>query len=134
MWHCVKPPACGRYLCPPEVVRRLKREFAYVETSEEGGRRHVFEVMQLLLTLRQTGGVQVDDECIVRLERVQERAICVCFGDDLASETSLLNTPVVPEEPLIFEYLSAEHQRSLEPLVARCAAVLGYEMVAAAQS
>jgi hypothetical protein len=128
MWHCLKPRTREHYLCPPEVVRRLQREFRYVETSEEDGRRHVLEVMQQLFALRQAGDTRVDEESLARLERAQEKAICVYFGDDPTSEMSILGTPVVPEEPLILEYLSPDHRRSVAPLVTRCAVALGYEL------
>lgn len=119
----------GRYLSPLEVVRRLKSEFAYVETNPEEGSRHVLEVLQQLLAIKRAGEIPVDEECLSRLERVQQSAICVYFGDDLSSEAALLRTPVVPEEPLFFEYSSSAHQEAAKPLVARCAAALGYEIL-----
>jgi hypothetical protein len=134
MWHCLKPPTCACYLCPAEIVRRLEREFAYVETSEEVGRRHVLEVVQQLTALRQTGRVAIDDQYLTRLCQIESEAVYVHFGDDPTSETSILGTPVVPEEPLIFEYLSPDHRESLAPLVTRCAAVLGYEVIGKAPS
>ena len=129
MWHRLSPRTCGHYLCPPEVVRRLKREFAYVETSDEDGQRLVLEIIQQLVALRHAGAACIDAKYLAHLEQVQERAIVVHFGDDLTSDASLLSVPVVPEEPLIVEYASPGHQQSLRPLVARCAAVLEYDMV-----
>lgn len=118
-----------RYLCPLEVVRRLEREFAYVETSQEDGRRHVLEVIQQLLALKHAGYGPVDDAYLAKLDQAEEKAICVHFGDDLNSEEALLSTPIVPEEPLFFEYSSRNHQDGTRSLVARCAAALGYKIV-----
>jgi hypothetical protein len=129
MWHKLTARSGGRYLSPVDVVRRLESEFAYVETSEEDARRHVRELIQQLLTIRRAGQVPVDEQYLARLDRIEDRAICVHFGDDLGSDTALLSTPVLPEEPLFFEYSSHAHREATVSLVARCAAALGYDIV-----
>jgi hypothetical protein len=119
------------YHCPSAVVKRLESEFAYVETSEEDARRHVLEIIEQLIALKQGGKDPVGDEDLIRLERIQESAIGVCFGDDLTSDLALLNTYVIPGEPLLFEYSSPAHEEAARPVLRRCADVLGYEIVTA---
>lgn len=119
------------YHCPSAVVKRLESAFAYVETSEEDARRHVLEIIEQLQALKQAGKDSVGHGDLIRLETIQDAAIGVCFGDDLTSDLALLNTYVIPGEPLLFEYSSPAHQEAARPMLRRCADVLGYEIVTA---
>ena len=115
------------YLPPLALVTRLKSEFAYVETDGEEGRRHVLATIERLNGERSSR--QVDRDRIRWLDRVKNRAIFVCFGDTASSDSMLLSTYVIPGEPLAFDYASVAHERVVQPVLARCAAVLGYEIV-----
>ena len=115
------------YLAPLALVTRLKSEFAYVETDGEEGRRHVLESIERLKGERSFR--QVDRDKIQWLDRVKNRALFVCFGDNASSESLLLTTYVIPGEPLAFDYASVTHERAVQPLLARCAAVLGYQIL-----
>ena len=118
-----------RYLSPHVVVTRLESEFAYVESSEEDGRRHVRGIVLQLQAIKQIGDVPVDSEYLERLERAQDGAIYVYFGDDPSSETAYLSTAVIPGEPLFFDYSSRAHEAEAQMLLLRCAEVLDYDVI-----
>jgi hypothetical protein len=115
------------YLTPMLVVSRLESEFSYVETDGEEGRRYVLETIDRLKS--DTSSRYVDHQTVQNLARVKNRAIFVCFGDDATSDLALLSTYVIPGMPLVFEYASAAHERAVRHLLARCASVLGYEII-----
>ena len=114
------------YFSPFGVVNRLKSEFSYVETDGEEGARYALKMLERLRAARSQR--QVDRDMVERLDRVKNRVLFVCFGDAPSSELTLLNVYVIPGMPLEFEYASATHERAVQPLLERCAAVLGYEM------
>lgn len=119
------------FLAPRVVVSRLENEFAYVEASEDEGRRHVLGIIRQLLRLQQEGHLQVDIDYLERLKRAQRGSIYVYFGDDPGSETACLSTAIIPGEALFFDYESQTHEKAAKPLLMRCAAALGYEIVEA---
>lgn len=116
------------YLNPRVVVTRLEREFAYVEASEEDGRRHVQGLIRQLQKMMQAGSIPADEDYLERLRRAQPNALYVYFGDDPGSDTACLGTAVIPGEALVFNYASDAHEHTARPLLARCAAALGYEI------
>jgi hypothetical protein len=118
-----------RYLSPRVVVTRLEAEFAYVESSEEDGRRHVRGIVRQLQAIKEIGDIPVDTEHLDRLKRAQNGAIYVYFGDDPSSETAYLSTAVIPGEPLFIDYASRAHEQAAQTLLLRCADVLGYDVV-----
>ena len=118
-----------RYLSPRVVVTRLESEFAYVEASEEDGRRHVRGLIRQLHAIRQTGDIPVDNEHLERLKKAQSSAIYVYFGDDPSSEIAYLSTAVIPGEPLFFDYSSRAHEAAAQTLLLRCVDALGYDVV-----
>ena len=118
-----------RYLSPRVVVTRLESEFAYVESSEEDGRRHVRGLVRQLQSIKQIGDIPVDSEHLERLKKAQNGAIYVYFGDDPSSETAYLSAAIIPGEPLFFDYSSRAHEQAAQTLLLRCADVLGYELV-----
>lgn len=120
-----------RYLSPRVVVARLEAEFPYVEVDEEDGRRHVHGIIRQLERIGEMGLVPIDEAYVQRLRKAQRGAIYVYFGDDPGSETACLSTAVIPGEALYFVYSSRHHQEAAWPLLLRCAAVLGYEIVQA---
>ena len=118
-----------RYLSPRIVLDRLESEFAYVESSDDEGRRHVQGLIRQLIRIKQMGKIPVDNEHLDRLKKAQNAALYVYFGDNPSSDTGYLCTAVIPGEPLIFDYTSREHQRAARPLLVRCAEALDYEIV-----
>ena len=120
------PNHADAYLSPWGVVSRLKSEFSYVEADGEEGRRHVLEILERLKA--GTLPPHIDPQIAGRLNRIKNRALFVCFGDDASSDAAVLATYVVPGMPLLFEYTSVEHEHAVHDLLSRCAAALGYEI------
>ena len=115
------------YLTPWGVVNRLKSVFPYVEVDGEEGRRHVLETIARLRGDRSRR--EVDHQLVGRLTGVKNRALYVCFGDDVGADSVTLGTYIVPGMPLALEYASAKHdENAAQELLTRCAATLGYEI------
>jgi hypothetical protein len=115
------------YLSPWAVVNRLKSEFSYVEADGEEGRRHVLDTIERLKADRSRR--HIDHQVEERLARVKNRALFVCFGDDVSSDFATLGTYVIPGMPLAFEYASITHEAAVQHLLIRCSAALGYEIL-----
>jgi hypothetical protein len=120
-----------RYLSPPVVISRLEAEFAYVEVDQEDGRRHVRGIIRQLRRIAEMNLVTVDSGYVERLKKAERGAMYVYFGDDPGSEAACLSTAIIPGEALYFVYASQRHAEAAWPLLLRCAAVLGYEIVEA---
>lgn len=110
------------------VMQRLEREFAYVESDPEPGRRYILELLEQLLSSRQVASLAADNEYLDRLAAGQISANFVCFGDDLGSESALLSTFLIRDEPLLFDLIPDAHEQATRSLLIRCATVLGYEI------
>lgn len=128
MVHRLYAPPGQLYLSPQVALRRLESEFSYVETDEEDGRRHVRKIIRQLWQIKQTGKIPIDDDYLQRLNKAQRGAVYVYFGDNPGSEMALLSTVIIPGEPLIFDYSSRAHRQATQPLLLRCASVLGYDI------
>lgn len=113
------------------AISRLEAEFAYVEVDEEDGRRHVRGIVRHLQRIAEMNLVPVDNDYVERLRKAERGAIYVYFGDDPGSEVACLSTAIIPGEALYFVYTSRRHAEAAWPLLLRCAAVLGYEIVEA---
>ena len=98
------------YLTPLGSVSRLKVEFSYVEADGEEGRRYVLRMIERLKAER--ARLQVDRDLAERLERVKNRALFVCFGDDAGSDSALLSTYIIPGMPLGPAFAGAMRSRS----------------------
>lgn len=127
--HCLQAPNGHRYHSPLVVVKRLSCEFAYVEADEAEGYRHVLEMLEWLEAKIGGRTNSIHNERVRHLQTVRDRAIHVVFGDDLTSDHAYLCSVIIPGEPLVFEHASSAHERSVRPLLKRCAEVLGYEIV-----
>jgi hypothetical protein len=106
----------------------LKSVFSYVEVDGEEGRRHVLETLARLRADQSRR--HVDHLFVERLAGVKNRALYVCFGEDVGADSVTLGTYVVPGMPLAIEYASATHdENAAQELLTRCAAALGYEIL-----
>ena len=116
------------YLTPLGVANRLKSVFSYVEVDGEEGRRHVLETLARLRADQSRR--HVDHLFVERLAGVKNRALYVCFGNDVGTDSVTLGTYIVPGMPLAIEYASAKHDENVaQELLTRCAAALGYEIL-----
>jgi hypothetical protein len=127
MAHRLVPP--GQALSPAAVVERLRNEFGWVESDPERGRDHVGDMLAAYRRMRDGGRIPVPDSLIDDLAPKQDHAIWVHVADDEFDEDAFFETVILPDEPLFIGYSSGEHQDAAASLVARCAAVLGYELV-----
>jgi hypothetical protein len=105
---------------------RIASEFAYIEADEAAGHSRVEEIIRQIEARNGRRKDPLLAERLEHLQKVKERAVHVCFGDDPGADTGYLCAVVIPDAPLIFEYESAVHERSVQPLLSRCAKVLGY--------
>jgi len=116
------------YLTPLGVANRLKSVFSYVEVDGEEGRRHVLETLARLRADQSQR--HVDHLFVERLAGVKNRALYVCFGDDVGTDSVTLGTYIVPGMPLAIEYASAKHdENAAQELLTRCAVAIGYEIL-----
>jgi len=120
----LRPRQGGRYLDPDEVIRRVKTACArsacaYVETSSEGARE------QALAWMNQPAF----NDYLAQPEGLEEAALFVHFGDDLASEDALLSMLLIPGRPLLVEYSPRARGDGVRALIARCAKVFNYDIV-----
>lgn len=116
------PPEGGDVLQVADVIRRLKNEFSIVHTDAEAGRDHIADI--IAATLRFSDRVPGKQERIAWLLSVQESAVYVSFGDDLAVSASCC---VKPDSELFFGNPD-EVDGPARPLVERAASVLGYRV------
>lgn len=105
---------------------RIAAEFAYIEADEQAGADRLDDILRQAQIRNRRNKDPWLAERIEQLERIRDRAVHICFGDDPGSDTGYLCTVAIPGEPLIFEYESKAHQEAVEPLLARCARVLAY--------
>ena len=129
MTAALAPRTGERYLYPTEVIGRMKSAFAYVETSEEGAREKMLEWMSQLAFVAADGRTGECDADLDRLEQLQDAALYVHFGDEVGDDATLLSMFVVPTQPLFVDPLTEDCKGKAAPLIERCAAVLGYEVV-----
>jgi hypothetical protein len=113
---------------PRVLLKLLQTEFPYVEADEAAGREHVLRLLRYLRT-NHGGRRHVSyEQHIEHLETVKDRALFVYFGDDPASEAACLSTVLIPGEPLVFDFESAEHELQARHLLRRCARVIGCDI------
>jgi hypothetical protein len=124
--HRLAPTNGHPYLSPLVIVMRIASEFGYIEADEAAGYTRVEEIIRQIEVRRRRNKDTLLAERVEQLEKVKDRAVHVCFGDDPGSNTGYLCAVVIPGEPLIFEYESALHEQAVQPLLGRCAKVLGY--------
>jgi hypothetical protein len=117
-----------RYLNPLEVIGRMEAAFGYVETSEEGAREKMQQWLSQLAFVAADGRTEECDADLDRVEQLQDAALYVHFGDEVGNDATLLSVFVVPTQPLFVDPLTKDDQGRAAPLIARCAAALGYEL------
>jgi len=117
------------YLSPEDVLTRIEAEFAFIEASNDAGRKHVRTLITQMRNLMRADKIPMDAEHLERLHKAAPAAIYVCFGDDPGSEFAYLESTVIPDEPLYFAYASPKHEKAALPLLQRCARILNYNVV-----
>jgi hypothetical protein len=124
--HRVAPVNGHAYLSPLVIVMRIASEFAYIDADEQAGCDAVEDIIRKIEVRNRRSRDSLLTERIEQLARVKDRAVHVCFGDNPGCDKSYLCAVVIPGEPLIFEYDSLEHEEAVQPMLERCARILGY--------
>jgi hypothetical protein len=124
--HRLGPLNGNPYLSPLVVVMRIATEFAYIDADEKAGYDRVEDIIREIKARNRRSKDALLTYRIEELEKVKDRVVHVCFGDDPGCDKSYLCAVVIPGEPLIFDYESAEHEECVQPLIERCAKILGY--------
>lgn len=124
--HRLGPVNGHAYLSPLVIVMRIAAEFAYIDADEKAGLDAVEDIIRKIEVRNRRSRDLLLAERIEQLEKVKDRAVHVCFGDNPGCDMSYLCAVVIPGAPLVFEYDSVEHEQSVQPLLERCARILGY--------
>jgi hypothetical protein len=124
--HRLGPLNGNPHLSPLVVVMRIATEFAYIDADEKAGYDRVEDIIREIKARNRRSKDALLTYRIEELEKVKDRVVHVCFGDDPGCDKSYLCAVVIPGEPLIFDYESAEHEECVQPLIERCAKILGY--------
>jgi len=106
------------WLAPNEVVERLRTAFVWVDSDAQEGITYASRVLTRMKDMRAPQPV------IDHLEQRYEDSIAVAVSDDRADSEHGLRFVVMPEESI---KIYTEPQ--LLPLVRRCIAALGYDMM-----
>lgn len=122
MSHRLQPIEGQAYLDPEEVARRLTEEFADCDVDAGQGADDVGDMLAKLIELKAPQAV-IDEVTTGR-----ERALRITIADDRAADNRL-SFIVRPNDGLLIGYHSAQHEAATRPLLDRCAAALGYEIV-----
>lgn len=120
------PRASGQYLKPVEVIARMQKAFAYVETTEEGARERVAAWLGQLAFVTEDGRCADTDRLFDQLEQSQDAACFIHFGNDLGADGMCLSMLMVPHQPLTIEAHGNDDRT--QALIRRAAAVLEYEL------
>jgi len=122
MAHRLEPPKGHAYRDPEEVVRLLRDEFAYCIADAEQGADDVGDMIAKLIELKAPQSM-IDEAMSGR-----EHSFHVTIADDSASE-DYLSFMLRPRSGPLIGYYSARHEAATQPLLERCACVLGYEII-----
>jgi hypothetical protein len=114
------PPEGCDALPVNEVIRHLRDEFNVVDADPDAGQDHVAGM--IAATLRFSDSLPGKQERLSWLQSVQNDAVFVSFGDDLALVASCC---VEPGSELFFDSPDEIHG-SARPLLERAAKALGY--------
>jgi hypothetical protein len=116
-------PPKGREALPvEEIIERLRDEFKVVDADPDAGQDHVAGM--IAATLRFSDALPGKQERLARLQSVQDAAVYVTFGDDLALTASCC---LMPDSELFFG-APAEVDGPARPLVERAASALNYTL------
>jgi hypothetical protein len=106
----------------PEKFKRLRGEFAVVDTDPARGREHMQST--IAATLRFSDILPRKQPQLARLRAAQNVAVYLTFGD---SRDTTAGCCFVPDSEFFFGFPN-EVDGPARPLVERCASALGYEL------
>jgi hypothetical protein len=117
----LRPKADSPYMSVEETASRAAGEFGFTHCDQKRGLRYVTE--RLLKSMTGLSHNEKDQTL-----RPVSDSIEMIVGDDRTSDDDFLKCYVIPNEPIEIEYVYDGHAERVEPLLARLAASLGYEI------
>jgi hypothetical protein len=114
-----------------DVVRCLRREFAYVHTDPDEGSRRAVALADWIEARPPWIFLGKHEAWLDRAKQLRSlragEALGITFGDDPGGPT--LHALILPGDVIKFGYASEEEARRLRPLVDRCARALDSDCV-----
>ncbi|HXX93068.1 MAG TPA: hypothetical protein VEN81_05510 [Planctomycetota bacterium] len=115
----LRPPKGGAWLSVEEVLQRLKKEFTRVEVVLGSTADYALSVAKSWRDAGQTARAD-------RLEAVKDQGATVGVVEGGPQFAMILM--VLPEFPIMAGFQSEAQLESMQPLLQRCATVLGYDL------
>lgn len=122
MSHRLEPKTGEPYLPAEEVARRLSEEFESCKIDAEQGQDDVGDMLAKLIALNASQAI------IDNIAASRASAVRITVAEDDATDDYLSFIVRDGEGPLV-GYYSAQHEEATRPLVERCAATLGYQVI-----
>jgi len=115
----LKPPPAGTWLDPEEVLRRFRSEFNRAESFREGVDSYID---RLSAGYRHQGHAALAD----RIASLKSSGVAVVISD--GSPPLSVMFILLPNVPLMAGFTSPDHLEAIQPMLQRCAQVLGYDL------
>ena len=125
MAHRLNPIGENPLLEPPEIVRRLRLEFGFVEAYTDVGTDHV------LTMIRQFERMKAPTEIIEAHRSMVGRSIRIVVSDRAEFDLDYLVFTAMPNTYPFIGYGSRKHEDAAAPLLERVCKILRYEAVLA---
>ncbi len=106
-----------------DIVRRIRDEFDHVDINAEEGQDHVGSMIETFVRLK------APQEIIEWHINVRESAIQICVSDDPADEYAYVTFTAMDGGDVFIGYSSQQHEDRARPIVERCQAALGYDLL-----
>ena len=122
-------PEDGYYKPVPELLKRLRREFAdRITIDKDEGRESVLRQVAYMKYLRERGTPQWSDEDIMELESKADESYVVHVCDPEISRDWEITTTLIPDTDIVVGYASPQHEAAVRPLLERFAKAIQYEI------
>jgi hypothetical protein len=117
----LRPKADSQYMIVEEIVGRATGEFRFTHCDQKRGLRYVTE--RLLKSMPGLSHSEKEQALLPVSDSIE-----MIVGDDQKSDDDFLKCYVIPNEPIVIEYVYDGHADRVEPLLIRLATSLGYEI------
>jgi hypothetical protein len=115
----LRPRPGAAWLGVDEVLRRLRAEFPQVQTQPGGAAEYA---LHMAVKARKDRRPELAD----RIEAKKDQGAMVLLSDGTPGPGVVF--PLLPEFPLMAGFASEAHLQAIQPLLARCAAALDYDL------
>lgn len=119
-------PKNEAFLPVEEVIKRLQREFAFVDVSRE----QALEQIDGMLKYGEQIAAQVPEAAAIsaRLRQVRDHSVMIGLADKRRFGKAYLNFLLKPGHPISIDYEGGKHEDAAKPLLERAASALDYEI------